>query len=336
MTTDADARPDQAKTITRFFDAIAAGDSATLLEILTPDAVTRWPQSGERMTGALSCVRVHENYPGGTAQLPLRAHLRLGRHVGRRDDPEVRRGTVVRREHHRVRRTPDRADDRLLRTVFPRPRLARAVGRAGRRLSMNVLRRAILLLGLIGGLSTGCSAGLAPIPSGAQQVHVTDTDTSLRLEPATVRAGDVYVVLDGPRQNVVMVSEKRTAEATPGPMSDDDLDRLRRGDTEGTSTEGISPRARPSNAPRLAGRWVTAATPTGSRWLPGSTRSSWRHRRAVRPARCPRGRWRSSRSPLSLPRAACRSRGAASRSARRATLRRSAPGRTPGPSRASR
>ena len=64
MTTDNDAGTDKAQTIRRFFDAIVAGDSATLLEILTPDAVTRWPQSGERMTGALSCVRVHENYPG--------------------------------------------------------------------------------------------------------------------------------------------------------------------------------------------------------------------------------------------------------------------------------
>ncbi len=65
MTTESDTGTDQAQTIRRFFDAIAAGDSATLLEILTPDAVTRWPQSGERMTGAMSCVRVHENYPGG-------------------------------------------------------------------------------------------------------------------------------------------------------------------------------------------------------------------------------------------------------------------------------
>ncbi len=65
MTTESDTGTDQAQTIRRFFDAIAAADSATLLEILTPDAVTRWPQSGERMTGAMSCVRVHENYPGG-------------------------------------------------------------------------------------------------------------------------------------------------------------------------------------------------------------------------------------------------------------------------------
>ena len=34
-------------------------------EVLLPDAVTRWPQSGERMTSAMSCILVRENYPGG-------------------------------------------------------------------------------------------------------------------------------------------------------------------------------------------------------------------------------------------------------------------------------
>ena len=65
MTADIHAGRRHAETITRFWDAIAASDSATLLEILTPDAVTRWPQSGERITGAMSCVRIYENYPGG-------------------------------------------------------------------------------------------------------------------------------------------------------------------------------------------------------------------------------------------------------------------------------
>lgn len=105
---------------------------------------------------------------------------------------------------------------------------------------MNRRIRTLAVLALVGGAAIGCSGGLAPVPSGAQQVHIADTDTSLTVMPATVHAGDVYVVLDGPRQNVIMVSEKRTAEATPGPMTDDDLDRLRNGDTEGTSTEGIS------------------------------------------------------------------------------------------------
>ena len=52
------------ETISRFFAAIEAGDYAVLQEVLTPDAITRWPQSGERMTGAMSCVQVYENYPG--------------------------------------------------------------------------------------------------------------------------------------------------------------------------------------------------------------------------------------------------------------------------------
>jgi hypothetical protein len=105
---------------------------------------------------------------------------------------------------------------------------------------MNGLARRVLALGLLVGLAVGCAGGLTPIPSGAQQLHIAETERSLDLQPGTVRAGDVYVVLDGPRQSVVLVTQKRTAEATPGPMSDDDLDRLSRGDTEGTSIEGIS------------------------------------------------------------------------------------------------
>lgn len=57
--------PQRVQTITRFFSAIQAGDYPVLLEVLTPDAITRWPQSGERITGAMACVRVYENYPSG-------------------------------------------------------------------------------------------------------------------------------------------------------------------------------------------------------------------------------------------------------------------------------
>ena len=56
------------ETISRFFAAVQAGDYPVLLEVLTPEALTRWPQSGERITGAMSCVRVYENYPGGPPQ----------------------------------------------------------------------------------------------------------------------------------------------------------------------------------------------------------------------------------------------------------------------------
>ena len=57
--------PQRGDTIRRFFAAIQAGDYPVLLELLTPNAITRWPQSGERITGAMACIRVYENYPGG-------------------------------------------------------------------------------------------------------------------------------------------------------------------------------------------------------------------------------------------------------------------------------
>ena len=104
---------------------------------------------------------------------------------------------------------------------------------------MKGLGWAPVLVALVACLLVGCE-GLTPIPSGAVQVHITDTDSELHAQPATVPAGDIYLVLDGPRQSVSFVARKRTAEETPGPMSDDDLDRLARGDTEGTSMEGFS------------------------------------------------------------------------------------------------
>jgi hypothetical protein len=62
---DPDRGAQRRAAITRYFAALQGGDYSTLLDLLTPDAITRWPQSSERITGALSCVRVHENYPGG-------------------------------------------------------------------------------------------------------------------------------------------------------------------------------------------------------------------------------------------------------------------------------
>jgi hypothetical protein len=62
---DPDEDAQRRATIGRYFAAIQEGDYSSLLDLLTADAITRWPQSSERITGALSCVRVHENYPGG-------------------------------------------------------------------------------------------------------------------------------------------------------------------------------------------------------------------------------------------------------------------------------
>jgi hypothetical protein len=100
---------------------------------------------------------------------------------------------------------------------------------------------ALILFGLLGGGLIGCGRGNVPIPAGAQVVHVVATESEVRLDPTTVHAGDVYLVLDEPLDGSFdLVSLKRTAEATPGPVSDDDLERLAHGDTEGTSMEGFS------------------------------------------------------------------------------------------------
>jgi hypothetical protein len=63
--TDSELDAQRREIIRRFFAAIQAGDGNVLQEVLRPDALTRWPQSGERMTDAMSCIRVYENYPGG-------------------------------------------------------------------------------------------------------------------------------------------------------------------------------------------------------------------------------------------------------------------------------
>jgi hypothetical protein len=63
--TDSELDAQRREIIRRFFAAIQVGDGNVLQEVLRPDALTRWPQSGERMTDAMSCIRVYENYPGG-------------------------------------------------------------------------------------------------------------------------------------------------------------------------------------------------------------------------------------------------------------------------------
>jgi hypothetical protein len=85
----------------------------------------------------------------------------------------------------------------------------------------------------------GCGRGQTPVPAGAQLVHVSVIDSEVRLDPATVSAGDVYVVLDTPGSSVGFAQRQRTAAETPGPLTDQDLDRLARGDTEGTAIGGF-------------------------------------------------------------------------------------------------
>jgi hypothetical protein len=103
---------------------------------------------------------------------------------------------------------------------------------------MRPLSTAVLLLGSLAGIVAGCGRGQVPIPAGAQEVHIVVIESGLRLDPATVRAGDIYVVLDTPRSSVGFVSRKR-GNLDNGPLSDDDIARLAHGDTQGFAVEGF-------------------------------------------------------------------------------------------------
>ena len=97
----------------------------------------------------------------------------------------------------------------------------------------------LALVGLLSFAAAGCGRGQATIPPGGQQVHVSVAGANVRLDPATVRAGDVYVVLDTPGSAVGFAKRQGSAEETPGPLSDDDLARLGLGDTQGTAISGF-------------------------------------------------------------------------------------------------
>lgn len=104
------------------------------------------------------------------------------------------------------------------------------------------MRRLGTVLALIGVLAVGlvaCGRGQAPIPVGAQQLHVVIAGSTVRLDPDTVPAGDVYVILDTPGSSVGFVQRQRTSDETPGPLSEEDLERLAMGDTGGTAIGGF-------------------------------------------------------------------------------------------------
>ena len=89
----------------------------------------------------------------------------------------------------------------------------------------------------------GCGPGQATIPSGAQVVQVVATADLVRLDPSSIKAGDIYLQLDEPADGGSFMFVERKAEATdtPGPLTDDDLVRLARGDTQGTSISSMGP-----------------------------------------------------------------------------------------------
>jgi len=92
---------------------------------------------------------------------------------------------------------------------------------------------------LLAGALAACGRGQTAVPAGAQQVHVEVDGPAVRLSPATVRAGEIYVVLDTPGSSVGFAQRQLTPSETPGPLTQEDIERLARGDTEGTAIGGF-------------------------------------------------------------------------------------------------
>lgn len=114
-------------------------------------------------------------------------------------------------------------------------------------------RAARAAIALAGGLAVALVALVAVLVSAwgsppriaadAQVVRIVVTATEVRLDPATVHAGEIYFVVEGAddpagHAEFMFVQRKRTAAETAGPMSDEDVARLARGDYQGTAIEG--------------------------------------------------------------------------------------------------
>jgi len=95
----------------------------------------------------------------------------------------------------------------------------------------------------------GCSS---PVPSGAQLLHVVVGPNDIRLNPATVHAGDVYITLDVPC-TAVGFAWRAQGSVEIAPLSDDDVARLQRGDLQGTGSTGFNNSDCTSPAPNQDG-----------------------------------------------------------------------------------
>ena len=78
------------------------------------------------------------------------------------------------------------------------------------------------------------------IPPGAQVVRVAITDEHVALAPPAVRAGQVYLVLEAsPAGGAVLIGGAAPGEPDGAPLPAGAVERLRRGDAEGTSMTGF-------------------------------------------------------------------------------------------------
>lgn len=108
---------------------------------------------------------------------------------------------------------------------------------------MHRFKAAVALASLLVGVLASCGQGQATIPAGAQTVHLVATQSEVRLSPANVHAGEVFLELDEPLDGgaFMFVERKGTAAETPGPLTETDLERLALGDTQGTASSGYGP-----------------------------------------------------------------------------------------------
>jgi hypothetical protein len=106
--------------------------------------------------------------------------------------------------------------------------------RASARRTVHVVGAAVLAATL----AAACESTTA-VPAGAQVVHVVATEHSITLAPNSVRAGDVYLMLDEPTRSIQFVQSQTSADGTPGPLDEEALHRLRTGDTFHTAVSGL-------------------------------------------------------------------------------------------------
>ena len=78
------------------------------------------------------------------------------------------------------------------------------------------------------------------IPAGAQVVHVSASDDAVSIEPATVTAGDVYFVLEGPNPAISFVANKDAPDAPIEGMDEAEVERLAHGDYIYTAMDGFN------------------------------------------------------------------------------------------------
>jgi hypothetical protein len=79
--------------------------------------------------------------------------------------------------------------------------------------------------------------GNAPIPSGAQQVRISVTGSDVELQPDSVPAGDVYLVLDDGA--VTFIERKAGPDATAGPLTEGQIAQVQDGNLQDTSSSGL-------------------------------------------------------------------------------------------------